>query len=1020
MLPKRLSIKGFYSYKETQVIDFERLTQAGLFGIFGKVGAGKSSIIEAITFALYGKIDRISNSGYSYNITNLSSDNFEICFDFSVSGQHYRFVREGRRNKKKFDDVSVNARFFSTDAKGENPAPTDKSVEEIIGLGYDDFRRAVIIPQGNFQEFLELSNTKRNEMLQNLFGLERFDLAHKAKQLKEVNQSKISHIEGILATFRGISDEILNDLLTQKKDLAAAITQQELDSTQQKIVLDKLQNLKEQIKRKEEKQQILAELLKKETQYQERQANLNLFQKAVQEAKPILIGWENAKQDLKNADEQLIKSEKDLNSSQILRGKANDVLEKAKIIDQNRTQQKVILADLEFLVRIKDKEKKIADCAERIKNGKTHIESTENNINIIKQKREKLHERVMLLQKNSIDIQEVMEILAWHNTLSQIQDKQSEIHKYTVQLATEKENLLLIRQQFTSIKTASENDWDTINIKFEQQKTDLKTAFETLNNQKLLLVQQQALSSHVHTLHDGAPCPLCGAKEHPQPLNSAVNSAEIGDNENAIKANKIQVETLEKEAEKWLVAAEKLKANSENYKKNQRDIATVQEELTKHQLAYTWSNFAAKDKAKIEEAKTQYGQQTKEKQAIEQQLTKISKDLDTETENLKKYTEGISNIEKEKVAAQAESEMFEAQIKILSITEKEKADLQTIESQIKNIEIELKATENILQQATEKQRQNEVEFITNTTRYSEHQKQQKEKQEAFQKEQKKLDNYLINSAFANLETLITILAKAINTTQEQNEINQFGEQLAIAKSDLQTAIAQVADQQYDVSAHRALNEKQNTLIKQIDDNKIRLGTLNNQVVEMTNDLKNQKDALKNKEQLDIRAKNIETLEKLFKAKGFVDFISRMYLLNLVNIANSRFRKMTQEQLELSIDDKNNFDIIDRLNGGRKRSVGTLSGGQKFQASLCLALALADSISSTSGENFFFLDEGFGSLDKITLQLVFDTLQSLRKENRVVGIISHVEDMQQEVENYIYVTRDEQRGSMLNVMHSSGN
>ena len=93
----------------------------------------------------------------------------------------------------------------------------------------------------------------------------------------------------------------------------------------------------------------------------------------------------------------------------------------------------------------------------------------------------------------------------------------------------------------------------------------------------------------------------------------------------------------------------------------------------------------------------------------------------------------------------------------------------------------------------------------------------------------------------------------------------------------------------------------------------------------------------------------------------------------------------------------------------------MSGGQKFQASLCLALALADSISSAHRENFFFLDEGFGSLDKNSLQIVFETLQSLRKENRVVGIISHVEEMQQEIERYIHVVLEESTGSVVEIV-----
>jgi len=107
-------------------------------------------------------------------------------------------------------------------------------------------------------------------------------------------------------------------------------------------------------------------------------------------------------------------------------------------------------------------------------------------------------------------------------------------------------------------------------------------------------------------------------------------------------------------------------------------------------------------------------------------------------------------------------------------------------------------------------------------------------------------------------------------------------------------------------------------------------------------------------------------------------------------------------------------VRDYLNGGKVRSVKTLSGGQTFQAALSLALSLADSIQqfTDSSQNFFFLDEGFGSLDKESLDVVFETLKSLRKENRIVGVISHVEEMQQEIDTHLRIVNDEETGSRV--------
>src|SRR5690606_37687311 len=135
-------------------------------------------------------------------------------------------------------------------------------------------------------------------------------------------------------------------------------------------------------------------------------------------------------------------------------------------------------------------------------------------------------------------------------------------------------------------------------------------------------------------------------------------------------------------------------------------------------------------------------------------------------------------------------------------------------------------------------------------------------------------------------------------------------------------------------------------------------------------LESQAALLKELESLESRAANLKTMESLFKASGFVNYISSVYLQNLCGAANERFFQLTRQKLSLEITPDNNFQIRDYLNGGKVRSVKTLSGGQTFQAALCLALALADNIQkiTESNQNFFFLDEGFGSLDKETLDI----------------------------------------------------
>ena len=159
------------------------------------------------------------------------------------------------------------------------------------------------------------------------------------------------------------------------------------------------------------------------------------------------------------------------------------------------------------------------------------------------------------------------------------------------------------------------------------------------------------------------------------------------------------------------------------------------------------------------------------------------------------------------------------------------------------------------------------------------------------------------------------------------------------------------------------------------------------------------------------------MTNLFKGAGFVQYISSIYLRQLCDHANVRFHRMTRNQLSLQLNENHDFEIIDYLNEGRSRSVKTLSGGQSFQVSLSLALALAESVQThaQSEKNFFFIDEGFGTQDLESVNIVFETLMNLQKENRIVGIISHVEELKEKIPVSLNITKDEERGSLIEIV-----
>ncbi len=199
MIPVRLEFEGLYSYKTRQIIDFKPLTKAGLFGIFGAVGSGKSSILDAITLALYNEVGRMSvRDNRNYNLMHLEGKQFFIEFEFLAGPKHkdrYLARVTAHRNSKRHEDIN---RFERILAKREDDqwVPVDGNAEAIIGLSYDHFVRSVIIPQGQFESFLRLSPTDRTRMARTLFQLDRFELDNRVGSLLNQVQLQKSTLDG--------------------------------------------------------------------------------------------------------------------------------------------------------------------------------------------------------------------------------------------------------------------------------------------------------------------------------------------------------------------------------------------------------------------------------------------------------------------------------------------------------------------------------------------------------------------------------------------------------------------------------------------------------------------------------------------------------------------------------------------------------------------------------------------------------------------------------------------------------
>ncbi len=233
MRPIELKIKGLNSFNEEQTIDFDKLTERGLFGIFGPTGSGKSTVLDGITLALYGKVARESK-----NFINTNADVAVLMFKFQISGtvpKVYVVERSFKRNKEgnsvshkvKLMDVTSGTPEILADMKTE----VDKKCEEIIGLNLEDFTRTVVLPQGKFSEFLKLDGKPRREMLERLFNLQSYgdELSRKLARNISKEKSEQDVLLGQLKGYEDISEEGLKAKEEELKEVEATLNKENKD-----------------------------------------------------------------------------------------------------------------------------------------------------------------------------------------------------------------------------------------------------------------------------------------------------------------------------------------------------------------------------------------------------------------------------------------------------------------------------------------------------------------------------------------------------------------------------------------------------------------------------------------------------------------------------------------------------------------------------------------------------------------------------------------------------------------------
>ena len=1020
MIPVKLTIQGLYSYQERQIIDFERLTSSHIFGIFGAVGSGKSSVLEAITFALYGKTDRLNLSGdnRNYNMMNLKSSELLIDFEFESGKEQtaYRAIVKGKRNSKKFDDVKTLERT-ALRFENKNWIPVEPEVlEKVIGLSYDNFKRTIIIPQGQFQEFLQLGNKDRTQMMKELFGLEKFELYGKTVALENANNEKIQNLQGQLLQLGETEPCKIEELETTLKQLAEEleILEKNIEKGQKNIT--EWKQVKELTEKLESAGKVLTQLLEKEPEINLLEIQLQQYERCVLSFKSDIEAWKASGNRAATKSAQIKSDENRLAEIQKLLQDIQAKINGLKPDFENRETYRQKATELEKVFQIKLLKSQVEVLTERLKNGEA---KTAEEI----KKSEKLE-----LEKESIEksIKEERQKLPDFELLAKVKNWHQEKVILEKQLAENKENAGKTSTEIQTIKKKIETEQqnqllatlpkpagiaETIGF-IKNRLAELKPESEKLAHEFTQLKISLKLEEFAGNLEEGNPCPLCGAVHHPQKY-SASGTAK------ALEIIQAQLTGIEKESENLnqiIPVFSDFGKHLELLEKQLSEIRLKESLLLKqaeeHQILFCWKGF---ETAQSVEAAFSGARHLQENIKIkEEKLGNISKELKESQILVEKYRTALTSLKEEKNTAVTTAQTLENQIQLVDFKQYLDIEKEEIKNEISALKQKSDEVEKQYNSLTEKLNQLLVDFGKTEVTLENNRADLKKENDETTRLQLQISEKLETSDFESVEKVEQVIAQNLDTEKLRKEITAFRQNLLNTQTNIQNLLNELGDRNYDAEKHRD-SEEELAKNKEVQNQKNQeKGKLSEQLIQLKSNIETRLLLTAQLEQLQLRAENIKTMKSMFKASGFVNYISSVYLQNLCNAANDRFFKLTRQKLSLEITEDNNFQVRDFMNGGKVRSVKTLSGGQTFQAALSLALALADNIQkiTESNQNFFFLDEGFGSLDKESLSIVFDTLKSLRHENRIVGVISHVEEMQQEIEVHLRVVNSEETGSKI--------